>query len=73
MSEQVMSRDAFRGWLDAMGFRYQDAADALGLSLDQVKSMALGRRDVSRTTALACSALYHRIDYSNDPWMLTRR
>lgn len=65
-----MSQDAFRTWLRVMGFKYQDAATALGISTDQVKSMAIGRRDVSTPIALACSALYHRIDYTDGPWMI---
>ena len=36
-----------------MDVRYQDAADLLGVSIDQVKSMALGRRDVSTPVAIA--------------------
>lgn len=69
MTKQAMTPEQFKAWMHTMDVRYQDAADLLGVSIDQVKSMALGRRDVSTPVAMACAAAFHRLNYRDAPWM----
>ncbi|MBB3267735.1 hypothetical protein FHW79_005400 [Azospirillum sp. OGB3] len=65
----AMTPEAFNDWMDAMGYRTrEEAAEALGLSVDSIKHYKTGRRSSDGkpvvyplTLALACSALYHRL------------
>lgn len=67
----AMTSEAFNAWMDAMGFTTREqAAEALGVSVDTIKHYRTGHRGdgkpvvYSRTVALACAALYHRLK----PW-----
>ncbi len=62
--QAAMTPDQFKEWMAAMGYRQSDAAEALGLSLDTIKSISSGRRVAGLTVALSCNALYHRLE----PW-----
>lgn len=64
-----MTSDEFKAWRKAMGFSQADAATALGLSKSTIELYDAGKRrddgrpvEISRTVALACSALYHRLE-----------
>lgn len=59
-----MTPEQFKHWRDTMGFTLRDAAEALGYSLDTIKSYSSGRQEIPLVVALACSALYHR----HGPW-----
>ncbi len=66
-----MTPQDFKDWRDAMGFKtQQQAADALGLSVETIQNYERGvRRDgktapIPYTVALACSALFNR----QKPW-----
>lgn len=68
-----MTPEDLRAWRAAMGFRSQaQAAEALGYSVARYKDFERGKsangekviETLPRTLALACSALYHRLE----PW-----
>lgn len=64
-----MTADDLRAWQAAMGYTYDSAAAALGLSRSAYADMIAGRsrstgeaRAVDRRTALACAALAAGLD-----------
>lgn len=66
-----MSPDDFKAWRKAMGYSQDRAANALGLSRTAVQNYDTGVRrgdggavEIPKHIALACTALYHRLD----PW-----
>lgn len=60
-----MNATDFIHWRELMGYaRQSDAAEALYVSTETISLWERGRRPISRTTALACRALYHRLR----PW-----
>lgn len=66
-----MTADDFKAWRKEMGFTQVQAAEALGISRPSVELYELGvRRDngkavvIPLTVALACKALFHRLE----PW-----
>ncbi|MFP5513331.1 MAG: XRE family transcriptional regulator [Alphaproteobacteria bacterium] len=66
-----MTPNDLREWMAAMGFKSQaKAAEALGVSAETFGNWLAGkRRDgkpaaIDERTALACAALYHRLE----PW-----
>lgn len=67
----AMSPAAFDHWCKTMGWTSCQAAIELGCSLDTVRHYRAGRtrgeglpRRIPRTVALACAALFHRLE----PW-----
>lgn len=59
-----MTPNDLRAWQKAMGYTYETAADALGLSRSAYADLLTGisrttkqPKDVDRRTALACSAI----------------
>lgn len=66
-----MTADDFKGWRAAMGLSQRAAAEALGVSRPTIENYERGVRltdgqpvTIPRTVALACAALYHRLE----PW-----
>ena len=66
-----MTPQSFKEWRATMGFSQAEAAEALGLSKPAVENYDRGvRRDdgkpvkIPKTVALACRALFHKLD----PW-----
>ncbi len=66
-----MTSDDFKAWRKAMGFTQAKAAEALGVSKPTVENYDKGvRREngepviIPRTVALACAALFHKLE----PW-----
>jgi hypothetical protein len=66
-----MTPQDFKDWMSAMGFKsLAQAAEALGVSVETVANWVNGKRrdgkpaPIDERTALACSALYHRLK----PW-----
>jgi DNA-binding XRE family transcriptional regulator len=65
-----MTADDFKSWRKTMGLSQDGAATALGLSNATIQNYERGIRldgkpaPIPRTTALACAALFHRIE----PW-----
>lgn len=66
-----MTPQDLKAWRDAMGFTSQRmAAEALGVNVATIENMERGvRRDgkpspIDLRTALACAALFHRLN----PW-----
>ena len=63
-----MKAQDFLDWCDAMGIKTAgDAAEALGASRNTTQPWFVAAKDgldvpVKKTTALAMSALYHRLD-----------
>ena len=46
-----------RAWQAAMGFTYDTAAEALGMSRSGYGKLVLGRSKIDMRTALACAAI----------------
>jgi transposase len=57
-----MTPDAFAAWLNAMNISAAEAARRLGVSPNTVTRYK--KRGGDQTLALACAALYHRME----PW-----
>lgn len=51
------SRDGLRGWQKRMGFTYETAAEALGMSRSGYGSIVQGESPIDRKTSLACLAI----------------
>lgn len=67
-----MTPEQFKHWRKVMGFSQADAAKALDVSLDTIKSYESGRLPIRRVVALSYAALYHRLEpwgYSSSPQM----
>ena len=52
----------FRAWHDAMGYTYDTAAAALGISRSGFAKLLAGDHPIDRRTALACAALAGGLD-----------
>ncbi|WP_062236933.1 helix-turn-helix domain-containing protein [Aureimonas sp. N4] len=66
-----MTSDDFKAWRTMMGYSQAKAAEELGISKPTVENYERGQRredgrpvEIPRSIALACSAVYHRLD----PW-----
>lgn len=66
-----MSPDSFKAWRTIMDLSQLKAGEALGLSKGTIENYERGSRredgrpvEIPRHIALACAALYHRIE----PW-----
>ena len=66
-----MTPDEFKAWRKAMGLTQVTAAKALDLSTSTIEMYDSGKRkndgspvSIPRTVALACAALYHKLE----PW-----
>lgn len=57
-----MTSDDLRSWQSHMGYTYDTAAQALGLSRAGYAKMVLGKSPIERRTALACAALAAGLD-----------
>lgn len=65
-----MTPDKLSDWLDACAeagifrssHKKQDAAKALGITDDALTNRLKGRVAIRRETALACRAIYHRLE-----------
>tara|TARA_R110002012_G_scaffold229399_1_gene401961 strand:+ start:692 stop:895 length:204 start_codon:yes stop_codon:yes gene_type:complete len=65
MKQAAITPDEFRQWMNACNLsKYQEAADALGISLDTAKSYGSGRSPINGTVALAMRAVFHKMG----PW-----
>lgn len=52
-----MTADDLRAWQSAMGFTYESAADALGMSRSGYAKLVGGVAKIDKRTALACAAV----------------
>ena len=52
-----MTTDDLRAWQSAMGYTYEAAADALGMSRSGYAKLVLGQSGIDRRTALAFAAI----------------
>ena len=52
-----MTPDDLRAWQKAMGYTYETAAEALGLSRSGFAKLLAGDHHIDKRTALACAAL----------------
>lgn len=52
-----MTIDHLRAWQAAMGFTYESAADALGMSRSGYAKLVGGAAKIDKRTALACAAV----------------
>ncbi len=52
-----MTPDQLRAWQAQMGYTYETAAEALGMSRSGYAKMVLGQASIDRRTALACAAI----------------
>ena len=52
-----MTPDQLRAWQAQMGYTYDTAAVALGMSRSGYAKMVLGKAAIDRRTALACAAI----------------
>ena len=52
-----MTCDNLRAWQAAMGFTYESAAEALGMSRSGYAKLVGGAVRIDRRTALACAAI----------------
>jgi DNA-binding XRE family transcriptional regulator len=59
-----MTTDDLRAWQAAMGYTYDTAAAALGMSRRAYADMVVGRSSIDMRTALACAALMQGLK----PW-----
>ena len=65
MKQAAVTPDEFREWMNACGLEtYQEAADALSLSLPAIKKYGNGTSPISTTVAFAMTAIYHKLP----PW-----
>lgn len=60
-----MTKEELFQWRLTMGYRNQnEAAEALGIHRNALNRMEKGHTRIEKRTALACTALYHRLK----PW-----
>lgn len=52
-----MTPDQLRFWQAKMGYTYETASEALGMSRSGYAKMVLGLASIDRRTALACAAI----------------
>ena len=52
-----MTPQQFKAWRKRLGLTQARAADAIGMSLTQIKNYEAGRADIPRYVELACAAL----------------
>ena len=52
-----MTPEALRTWQAQMGYTYETAAEALGMSRSGYAKMVLGQTAIDHRTALACAAI----------------
>lgn len=52
-----MTPETFRAWRKRLGLRQRQAAEALGVTREQVSRYERGVHPISRTVALACAAV----------------
>lgn len=57
-----MTPDDLRAWQKEMGYTYDTAADALGMSRSGYANLVLGKSGIDLRTALACAALAAGLD-----------
>ncbi len=55
-------------WRSAMKMSRAAAAKALGMDERTLADLERGTRTIKRHVALACLALWHRLDHSSPPW-----
>jgi DNA-binding XRE family transcriptional regulator len=59
-----MTPESFLAWRNDVGLSQKAAAEQLGLGRRTVQDYEAGRYPVPRSVALACSAIFHRLE----PW-----
>ncbi len=59
-----MTPEEFKDWLKIMRISQKKASVALGVHVNTVNGWVLGKTAINQTVALACRALYHRLE----PW-----
>lgn len=59
-----MTPDDLRAWQARMGYTYDTASQALGMSRSAYAAMIAGVSKIDKRTALACAALFAKLD----PW-----
>ena len=52
-----MTTDDLRAWQASMGYTYETAAEALGMSRSGFAKLLAGDHPIDKRTALACNAL----------------
>lgn len=52
-----MTSDDLRAWQNQMGYTYETAAEALGLSRSGFAKLLAGDHPIDKRTALACAAI----------------
>lgn len=57
-----MTPEQLKSWRKALGLSQQSASEALGIGRRTVQDYEKGVYQIPRTVALACAALYHRIN-----------
>lgn len=63
----LMTPDDLRAWQAQMGYTYNSAAQALGMSRSGYAKMLAGHTQIERRTALACAAIAQGVK----PWPCT--
>ena len=59
-----MTPEQLRAWQKTMGYTYETAAMALGMSRSGYAKLVRGKAKIDRRTGLACSAIHRRLE----PW-----
>ena len=62
-----MTPSDLRAWQAHMGYTYETAAEALGLSRSGFAKLLAGDHPIDKRTALACNALAHKIGEWSPP------
>ncbi|MDA8521964.1 hypothetical protein [Acidovorax sp. NCPPB 4044] len=62
-----MTSDDLRAWQSAMGYTYDTAAQALGISRSGYAKLVLGQSPIDKRTGLACAALAAGLGEWADP------
>lgn len=57
-----MTTEDLRAWQQAMGYTYEAAAEALGISRSGFQKLLSGANPIDKRTALACAAIAAGID-----------
>lgn len=57
LGAQPMTPSDLRTWQSAMGYTYETAAEALGMSRSGYAKLIAGTSKIDRRTALACAAI----------------